>query len=68
MHRFQDNHRAAEEEFRRIWFVLTSIFQVHLWVERNAEVFRGNISSPGGSALAFWKSGIRQLKAIALRE
>nr|BAP68945.1 RxLR effector candidate protein [Hyaloperonospora arabidopsidis Emoy2] len=68
MHRFQDDHRAAEEEFKRIWFVLSSICQVYLWVERNAAVFRGQISSPGGSASAFWEIGIRQLKAIALRE
>uniref|UniRef100_M4BHS4 RxLR effector candidate protein n=1 Tax=Hyaloperonospora arabidopsidis (strain Emoy2) TaxID=559515 RepID=M4BHS4_HYAAE len=37
-------------------------------MERNAAVFRGHISSPGGSASAFWESGIRQLKTIDLRE
>ena len=68
IHRFQDDHQAAGEEFRRIWFVLYSICQVHLWVERNAAVFRGKLLYTVGSASAFWESRLRQLKAIALRE
>ena len=41
MHRLQDDHRATEEEFIRIWCVLSFICQVHLWVERNAAVSVG---------------------------
>ena len=66
--RFGDDHTAAADEYRRIWFVLCSLCQVHLWVERNGVIFRGKSTSPAQSALAFWRSGLRQLKAIALRE
>ena len=66
--RFGDDHTAAADEYRRIWFVLCSLCQVHLWVERKAVIFRGKTTSPAHSALAFWRSGLRQLKAIAMQE
>ena len=66
--RFGDDHTAAADEYRRIWFVLCSLCQVYLWVERNAVIFEGKTTSPAHSALAFWRSGLRQLKAIAMRE
>ena len=65
---FQDGYLEAEGTFWRIWFILSSAYQVHLWTERNAEVFREEVTTPLRSALTFWDCGLRQLRAIALRE
>ena len=67
-HRFQDGYLEAEGTFRRIWFILSSACQVHLWTERNAAVFRAELTNPLRSAVTFWDRSMRQLRAIALRE
>ena len=67
-HRLHDAWQEAEGAVRRIWSILCSVYQVHLWTERNTAFFREELISPLRSAIPFWECGIRQLQAISLRK
>ena len=40
----------------------------HLWSERNAAVVRGALTSPSAIVKSYRERGIRQVRAIAMRE
>ena len=65
LHRLQ---KRFQEAYKRIWFVLSSLCQIHLWAERNVAVFRGELSNPCVKLSQILGFGLRQVKAIAIRE
>lgn len=64
---FQDEVAEYEREWKRIWWILSTICVTVLWSQRNRVVHQGSHVTIESSVAAFQATGLRQLRALAKR-
>jgi hypothetical protein len=70
--RIQETHpdevKQYQEEWKRLWRILTSICLTSLWTQRNRVIFQQEEVTAESSAQEYWTTAMRQLRAVAKRE
>jgi hypothetical protein len=65
---YPDDEKEYQDEWRRIWRILSSVCMTSLWIKRNTVVFQQEETTAEASAQEFWVTAMRQLRALAKRE
>ncbi|EGZ19827.1 hypothetical protein PHYSODRAFT_496952, partial [Phytophthora sojae] len=65
---FLDQTDDYAREWKRIWWVMSTVCMTVLWTQRKQVVHNGGQVTIASSVAAFQQAGLRQLRALARRE